>query len=337
MGWVHGKGLGVKKQGFVEPIKAKGNRGRAGFGIVKPAVQKPSQPTAPLTSQIKKMPAQSATRISVNGIGLSSTSLQKRSNYLSTYFRQFGAVEKIDFDCQGAIITYKNPAEADICLQQDQHTISGIDCEVKRAEASIPNVSIPQLFHPHSHRPLPPPTGIDNTAILSKTRIDVKAKKLQKQLNALRANISEVCGPISKILVPFVLSHGELSFDTSLAYGGRQEPKIPRYALGQNFVNVGGPILKNFVPSVLAHRELSFDTLLASGGGQERPIPTRSRQMPSGAITLISVVRSRKFQFSPPILIERNRLTYHTPLGACWIFLNNRIPSSLVQEKGGVA
>ncbi|KAI1702203.1 g-patch domain-containing protein [Ditylenchus destructor] len=185
MGWVHGKGLGVKKQGIVEPIKAKGNRGRAGLGVVKHAVPNPSQPTAPLTSQIEKMLTQSATRISVNGIGLSSTSLQKHSNYLLTYFRQFGAVEKIDFDSQGAIITFKNPAEADICLQQDQHTIRGIDCEVKRAEAAIPKVSILQLLHSHSHHPLPPPTLIDNTAVLSQTRITVKgfcssSTKLQK-------------------------------------------------------------------------------------------------------------------------------------------------------------
>ncbi|KAI1720352.1 hypothetical protein DdX_05739 [Ditylenchus destructor] len=53
------------------------------------------------------------------------------------------------------------------------------------------------------------------------------------KLNALRPNNLDVCDPMYKILVPFVLSHRELTFDTSLAPGGGKERKIPRYAPGQ--------------------------------------------------------------------------------------------------------
>ncbi|KAI1695440.1 hypothetical protein DdX_19575 [Ditylenchus destructor] len=96
------------------------------------------------------------------------------------------------------------------------------------------------------------------------------------KLNALRPNNFDVYGPMSEILVPFVLPHRELSFDTSLASGGGQKRKIPRYAPRANISIVCGPISKILVPFVLPHRELSFDTSLASGGGQERPISTNA-------------------------------------------------------------
>ncbi|KAI1691327.1 SURF4 family domain-containing protein [Ditylenchus destructor] len=97
-----------------------------------------------------------------------------------------------------------------------------------------------------------------------------------------RAKIFIVCGPTSKISMPFVLAHRELSFDTSLASGGGQELKIPTNDLRAFFVNLGGPISKIFVPFVLAHRELSFDTLIAFGGGQNRQIQPFPDKCPQG-------------------------------------------------------
>ncbi|KAI1723907.1 hypothetical protein DdX_04088 [Ditylenchus destructor] len=87
---------------------------------------------------------------------------------------------------------------------------------------------------------------------------------------------------MSKISLPFVLPHRELSFDTSIASGGGQELKIPTNALRPFFVNLGGPISKILVPFVLAHRELSFDTSLGSGGGQERQIQPFPDKCPQG-------------------------------------------------------
>ncbi|KAI1714565.1 hypothetical protein DdX_08666 [Ditylenchus destructor] len=83
--------------------------------------------------------------------------------------------------------------------------------------------------------------------------------------------------------MPFVLAHRELSFDTSLASGGGQEPKIPTNAPRLKNFNMCGPIAKMFVPFVLAHRELTFDTSLTSGGGQNRqmqPFPDKCPQGP---------------------------------------------------------
>ncbi|KAI1715749.1 LIM domain-containing protein [Ditylenchus destructor] len=96
------------------------------------------------------------------------------------------------------------------------------------------------------------------------------------ELNALRANISNVGGPNSKISMPFVLARRELSFDTSLASVDGQKRKIPQNALSAKISIVCGPTSKISMPFVLAHRELSFDTSLASGGGQERHFPTNA-------------------------------------------------------------
>ncbi|KAI1713246.1 hypothetical protein DdX_09321 [Ditylenchus destructor] len=85
---------------------------------------------------------------------------------------------------------------------------------------------------------------------------------------------------MSEIILPFVLSHRELTFDTSHASGGGQERQISTNALRAEIFVVCGPNSKIFVPFVLSHRELTFDTSFAFGGGQESPIPTRSRQMP---------------------------------------------------------
>ncbi|KAI1704085.1 hypothetical protein DdX_14447 [Ditylenchus destructor] len=92
------------------------------------------------------------------------------------------------------------------------------------------------------------------------------------KLNALRPNNFDVCGPMSEISVPFVLSRRELSFDTLLASGGGQEPKIPRYGPRANISIVCGPMSQISVAFALPRRELSFDTSLASGDGQERQI-----------------------------------------------------------------
>ncbi|KAI1723476.1 hypothetical protein DdX_03636 [Ditylenchus destructor] len=100
--------------------------------------------------------------------------------------------------------------------------------------------------------------------------------------NALRAKIFIVCGPLSESILPFVLRHRELSFDTSLASGGGQELKIPTNALRLKISDECGPISKIFVPFVLAHRELSFDTSLAFGGGQDRQIQPFLDKCPQG-------------------------------------------------------
>ncbi|KAI1692748.1 hypothetical protein DdX_21067 [Ditylenchus destructor] len=110
--------------------------------------------------------------------------------------------------------------------------------------------------------------------------------------------------------MPFVLSHRELSFDTSLASGGGQEPKIPRNALRANFVNVGGPMSEMFVPFVLVHPELSFDTSLASGGGQQRKISTNALRLKISAVCgPISKIFCHSF-----CLTESYHLTPHSPL-----------------------
>ncbi|KAI1718098.1 hypothetical protein DdX_06512 [Ditylenchus destructor] len=92
----------------------------------------------------------------------------------------------------------------------------------------------------------------------------------------------DVCDPISKISLPFVLPHRELSFDTSVASGGGQEPKIPTNALRLKISDVCGPISKIFVPFVLANRELSFDTSFDFGGGQDRQIQPFPDKCPQG-------------------------------------------------------
>ncbi|KAI1708716.1 g-patch domain-containing protein [Ditylenchus destructor] len=137
MGYVHGKGLGINEQGIVKPIKAIENPGRAGVGVYHfrghimsndyvPNPRKPHpSPSWVKPACVKYTPNLSSTRITVKGVCVS-----------TTYFEKFGPVEKIDFDCQSTTIKFMNSASADRCLQQDQHTINGIDCKVKRAAAS---------------------------------------------------------------------------------------------------------------------------------------------------------------------------------------------------------
>ncbi|KAI1707311.1 g-patch domain-containing protein [Ditylenchus destructor] len=177
MGYVHGKGLGVKKQGIVEPISAKRNRGRTGVGVSKS--RGPTTVSYNGLASSQTMPNLSPTCVTVKPIGLSSTQLQKYTNYLLNYFGIFGRIEKVNFDAQGANISFNDPASADLCLQQEEHIIDGIDCEVTRAEASIPKVSIPKVSIPtlSSLTCRPPPAQPENTDF-SKTRISVERECL---------------------------------------------------------------------------------------------------------------------------------------------------------------
>ncbi|KAI1699157.1 hypothetical protein DdX_17490 [Ditylenchus destructor] len=74
-----------------------------------------------------------------------------------------------------------------------------------------------------------------------------------------------MCGPTSKILMPFVLAHRELSFNTSLAFLDGQDRQIPRNALRAHNSVVGGPISNLTIFSTPTHREESFDVSHASG------------------------------------------------------------------------
>ncbi|KAI1692098.1 RNA recognition motif domain-containing protein [Ditylenchus destructor] len=82
-------------------------------------------------------PILSATRIDVKGICVSTSAERKHvKKYLRSYFRVFGAIQEVVINSHYATITFKSPAAADLCLQQNNHTICGKVCEVKRAKAS---------------------------------------------------------------------------------------------------------------------------------------------------------------------------------------------------------
>ncbi|KAI1691266.1 RNA recognition motif domain-containing protein [Ditylenchus destructor] len=95
--------------------------------------------THPQHPQSPNTPLLSAKRIRVNGICASTSTERKLAKtYLRSYFEVFGAVNDIVFDMGPSMarISFKSAATADLCMQQNNHTICGKVCEVKRAKAT---------------------------------------------------------------------------------------------------------------------------------------------------------------------------------------------------------